>query len=113
MSFSGIWRQECGCCDNNDDIQIPNVIELNLYGFLYRTIPDIFTSDNLKIMPIKFEVNYYDLLYTFKIYKPKNGVVKLCLSDDIIPTVISNNNKLNIKRLYNKDGYYYFIVYLN
>jgi len=113
MSFSGIWRQECGCCNQKDDIDIPNTIDLNIYGFLYRTIPDLFTTDDMLIMPIKFEVNYYDLMYYFKISKPKNNKIKFCVSDDIIPIVISNNKELKVNRLYKKGGYYYFMIYLN
>lgn len=113
MSFSGIWRQECGCCNQDDDIDIPNTQDIYIYGFLYRTIPDLFTTDNLKILPMKFEMNYYDLMYHFKISKPKNNKIKLCLSDDIIPTIISNNKELEVTKLHNYGGYYYFMIYLN
>lgn len=113
MSFSGIWRQECGCCDDTQDIDIPNITNLSIYGFLYRNIPDLFTTDDLKILPLKFEVDYYNLMYFFKFSKPKNNKIKLCLSDDIIPIVISNNKELKVSRLYNKNNYYYYLIYLN
>jgi len=115
MSLSGVWNRY-GCCpknEKNDVIPEPNALIVELLGYNYRAIPNFFDNDGVRLIPIVFENDHKYGFYKWKFYKdPRNPMAEILMttSDDIMPNVVINSQKMDIHRYTKHNGYTTWVI---
>jgi len=110
MSLSGVWNRY-GCSpknEENDVIPAPDALVVELRGYNYRTIPNFFDIEGVKLIPINFENDHKFGFYKWKFYKDPRKMdtdILMTTSDDIMPNVMANYRTANISRLTKHNGY--------
>ena len=112
MSFTG---KRYGCCLQNpcDKPQpIGNLVQFDLTGFFYRTIPEWAESSGRRLIPLQFSVNDNEFYYSWSFYKPYktplcNTHWFLSTSDDIVPVINETitGTRMKVERLSRYNGY--------
>lgn len=103
-----------GCCAldySNLPQSPPNLVVFYVSGFYYRTVPEFYDSNGVKLIPIQFSVLEDKLVYKYVFYKPN---IPLCemkwfmrTSDDIFPNIKEwvTQRAMNITRVMKYNGY--------
>lgn len=114
MSFSGRWKRY-GCCPlNSFDQPQPtnNLVQFDLVGYSYRTIPQWAESSGRRLIPVQFSVYDNGFYYSWSFYKPDNTPLCkmhwfLSTSDDIFPVINEaiTGTKMNVERIQRYNGY--------
>ena len=107
--------EKYGCCilDNANLPQSPpNLVVFYVSGFYYRTLPEWYDSNGVKLIPIQFNILEDKLVYKYVFYKPN---IPLCdmiwfmrTSDDIFPSKIREwvtQRDMHVRRVTKYNGY--------
>lgn len=113
MAFSGRWKPY-GCCpyDGNNIPSPPqNLMEFEVAGYAYRSVPIWFDSTGQRMIPLQFSMNFNSLIYRFSFYKKTGSLCSntfhLSTSDDIVPIIheIVTGKEMNVTRIAKHNGY--------
>ena len=111
---SGYLEKKYGCCTldgSNLPQSPPNLVVFYVSGFYYRTVPEFYDSNGVKLIPIQFSVLEDKLVYKYVFYKPN---IPLCemkwfmrTSDDIFPNIKEwvTQRVMNVTRAMKYNGY--------
>ncbi len=111
MSFSGTWKKSGGC---SKMLEPKNSNTIILTGFNYRAIPELFTSEKRRKIPLKFSFYADRSEYTWELYDRDEKEYYLSTSDDIFPSIynIDTDRVAYVKRVGKHNGYTTWFVSL-
>lgn len=106
MSFSGNWNRY-GCCMEDEPNEILNEedsLVIELFGTIYRTIPQFYTPNGKQLYPVDFKTNHMYGHYYWKFFKNGINGVLMSTSDDILSNVLVNKKEASMKRIQRHNG---------
>ena len=118
MSLGGVWKRY-GCCpsdERNLPAPVPNLMILQLSGFIYRTIPVWFDETGQRLLDLDFSANPDILTYWWRFYKKVGNICPLqfylSTSDDIVPVITEtvSGKTLRVRRISRHNGYTSWMV---
>ena len=111
---SGRLMEKYGCCTldyANLPQSPPNLVTFYVSGFYYRTIPDFYDSNGVKLIPLQFSIHQDSLSYKYAFYKPGGNICDMVwfmrTSDDIFPNIYEwvSQKEMTVTRASNYNGY--------
>ena len=106
--------EKYGCCTSdyaNLPQSPPNLVTFYVSGFYYRTIPEFYNSDGVKLIPLQFNTQSDRLVYKYAFYKPNIDICDMVwfmrTSDDIFPNIYEwvTQREMNVTRVSKYNGY--------
>nr|QBK85665.1 MAG: hypothetical protein LCMAC101_02600 [Marseillevirus LCMAC101] len=79
----------------------PNLVTFYVSGFYYRTIPEFYDVNGVKLIPLQFSIIDDELTYKYAFYKPAGPLCNIVwfmrTSDDIFPRIYEWVTQIEMK----------------
>jgi len=112
--MAGKCPNRYGCCTldyANLPQSPPNLATFFVRGFYYRTLPEWYDADGVKLTPLQFSIINDEMTYKYAFYKPAIALSEMMwymrTSEDIAPQIDEwvTLSKMKVRRLSTYNGY--------